>query len=221
MIFAIDFDGTLSMQDTVDGLLEQFADPRWESIEADWLEGRIDAQTCMKSQLQLVCADQLTLEKYFRQIALDPSFHEFWRHVRQFAHVAVVSDGLDHAVQTALRHNGLGALPVFSNRLRFVGENRIDLEFPLRSASCAGGNGVCKCAVARGLQATHGGPIVLVGDGKSDACLAAEADVVFAKGSLVRHCEAKGIPFSPFETFADVLQIVQTWPIPAQQLAIA
>lgn len=211
MIFVLDFDGTLATEDTVDQLLEHHADPSWRELEADWLDGRISALECMQSQVRLVCADHITLGNFFRHIRLDPHFGAFRRHVGQFAHLAVVSDGLDFAIQTALRHAGHDDLPIFANQLHFVSPDRLELTFPHRHADCSGGNGVCKCAIARQLAARHGGPVVLVGDGKSDACLAGEADIVFAKGSLIRHCETLGLPYTPFEHFGDVLQAVRAW----------
>ena len=56
------------------------------------------------------------------------------------------------------------------------------------------------------------GPIVLIGDGKSDACISGLADIVFAKGSLIKHCEKNQIKHHKFQTFADVLTIIKQWP---------
>ena len=36
MLFVVDFDGTISTRDTIDQLLEKFADPSWEDLEKDW-----------------------------------------------------------------------------------------------------------------------------------------------------------------------------------------
>lgn len=211
MIFVIDFDGTLATLDTVDTLLEHYAPPRWEELEADWLAGRISALECMREQISLVRADHITLGKFFQGIQLDPHFRKFWQHVRSFAQVAVVSDGLDYAIQTALRGAGLKDLPVYANQLNFIAPDRVELSFPHRKADCQGGNGVCKCAIAKQLTTGHGGPIVLVGDGKSDTCLAGIADMVFAKSSLLRYCIDREIPHIPFENFSDVLNAVKTW----------
>ena len=221
MIFIIDFDGTLSPEDTVDKLLEHHAPPRWEELEADWLEGRISALECMREQIALVRADRITLGKFFQRIQLDPHFLGFWKHVRQFAAVAVVSDGLDYAIQTALRGAGLSSLPVFANQLNFITPDSLELTFPHRQTDCRGGNGVCKCAIAKQLATQHGGPIVLVGDGKSDACLAGIADTVFAKSSLIKHCEDQGISHIAFEDFSEVLSIVKTWQVETPRVAIA
>jgi 2-hydroxy-3-keto-5-methylthiopentenyl-1-phosphate phosphatase len=210
MLFVIDFDGTLSVRDTVDTLLGHYADPAWQEVEQAWLDGSISAVECMRTQIRMVRSDHVTLANFFRGIQLDASFLPFYRHVREFARVVVVSDGLDHAIQVALRNVGLTELPVHANRLHFV-PGGIDISFPHIDPSCDSGNGVCKCAVARDLAAEVGGPFILVGDGKSDACLAGRADLVFAKSGLAGHCERAGIPFRRFQTFADVLAVVRGW----------
>lgn len=221
MIFIIDFDGTLATEDTVDQLLEHYADPRWEELERDWLAGKITALECMRDQVALVKADRITLGKFFQQICLDEHFMAFWQHARQFAQVAIVSDGLDYAIQTALRGAGLSQLPVFANQLDFIAPDRLALSFPYRQAECRGGNGVCKCAIAQQLAVTHGGPIVLVGDGKSDTCLAGMADTVFAKSSLLRYCQEKAIPHIRFENFSEILETVKAWSLESSLKAIA
>ena len=220
MIFIIDFDGTLAKQDTVDALLERFAPATWEAVESEWLAGRISAVECMQQQIRMIKADRITLEGFFRDIQLDPHFDAFQQHVSQFATLAVVSDGLDHAIKVALQHNGLAHLPVHANHLHFL-DDGADISFPHRNPSCNAGNGVCKCAVAQNYAATLGRPIVLVGDGKSDACLAHHADVVFAKGSLIDYCTQQNITHYPFQTFADVMSVVRHWPIDAPQALAA
>jgi len=219
LIFIIDFDGTLSIRDTVDALLESHADPAWREIEQTWLDGGISAVECMRTQVRMVRADHVTLANFFRGIRLDASFAPFYRHVREFASLAVVSDGLDYAIQVALRHAGLDELPIYANRLAFV-PGGLDIVFPHLDSACASGNGVCKCAVARSLAEQVGGPIVLVGDGKSDFCLAQRADAVFAKDSLAVMCARHGIPFHPFQTFADVLAKVRSWDMDTDRAAL-
>jgi len=211
MLFIIDFDGTLSKKDTIDAMLERFADPSWEDVEKTWLAGEISAVECMTQQVRMVQADNVTLENFFRNIELDETFLPFYKHIKKMAKVSIVSDGLDHAVKVAMRSAALPDIPVFANHLKFTPKG-IDITFPNRVESCAGGNGTCKCTIARNWSLESGGPVVLVGDGKSDACLAGRADIVFAKGSLIKHCVKNNIPHHPFETFADVLAIIKTWP---------
>lgn len=220
VIFVTDFDGTLAVCDTVDTLLEAYASPEWVVIENAWLAGNITAIECMKQQLRLVTADHITLEKFFHGIQLDASFLAFFRYVSPFAKIAIVSDGLDHAIEVATRAADIPSIPVYANKLHFVPDG-LDISFPHRSTSCSVGSGVCKCAVASELSVSSGGPIILIGDGKSDHCLAKKADVVFAKSSLARYCEQENIVFHRFQTFADVLKIVRQWPQSAPKQATA
>ena len=211
MLFIIDFDGTLSVKDTIDDMLEHFADPSWEDIEQSWLNGEINAVECMTQQVRMVKADNITLEGFFRGIQLDATFVPFYKHISQFTKVAIVSDGLDHAVKVAMRNAAMPDIPVYANHLHFT-PSGLDISFPNKVEGCAGGNGTCKCAIAQNLALDSSGPVVLIGDGKSDACLAGRADIVFAKGSLIKHCEKNNIQHHKFQTFADVLAKVKTWP---------
>lgn len=211
MQFVVDFDGTLALKDTVDSLLDKFAPSTWQDVEQEWLSGSITAVECMRRQIRMVDADHVALETFFRAIELDTSFFPFYWHVSAFSSVAIVSDGLDHAINIAMRNSGLPKLPVFANHLVFEPRS-IDITFPHLLPQCEAGNGVCKCAVARDLSGPGGGPVVLIGDGKSDACLAGSADLVFAKSRLLDHCREQGIAHVPFSTFADVLAVVKTWP---------
>lgn len=221
LLFVIDFDGTLSTRDTVDSLLERFAPDHWHDLEEQWLSGQINAQQCMREQLRLVEGEPQHIEAFFQQIQLDPWFKPFLDHVQSFAQVAIVSDGLDHAIQVALANHGLTDLPVYANHLRFVAPNRLDLEFPLLEARCEVGNGVCKCKVAKGLLQGPEDLMVLVGDGKSDACLAHKADIVFAKNSLIRYCTDNGIAHIPFDHFGDVLAALKTMTLPTPAVSLA
>jgi 2-hydroxy-3-keto-5-methylthiopentenyl-1-phosphate phosphatase len=201
MIFAVDFDGTIAHTDTVDALLGKFADPAWQAIEDDWIAGRIGSRDCMKNQLRLVSANRATLEAFFGDIEIDPSFVDFVRAVAGFATIAVVGDGIDYPIRQVLHKLELHWLPVYSNKLIFT-PNGLDLAFPYGYDACAVGSGVCKCRVARSLDREY---VVLIGDGRSDFCLARSADYVFAKGSLLGFCEREQIPRTPFTSFADIL----------------
>ena len=216
MLFVIDFDGTLSVGDTVDAMLERFADNKWKDLEDEWLQGNISAIDCMKQQLDLVEVDQVTLENFFRGIQLDASFIPFHQYISKFSKVAIVSDGLDHAIDVATRNAAIPSMPIYANKLHFK-PNGVAISYPFRNENCKAGNGVCKCQIAEQLSADVGGPVVLVGDGKSDYCLAKHADVVFAKGKLITYCEQENIPFRRFQTFSEVLSVVKQWDIAKKQ----
>ncbi|MHB8535305.1 MAG: HAD-IB family phosphatase, partial [Sulfuricaulis sp.] len=201
---------TIAPTDTVDDLLENFAAPEWRRVEAQWVAGQIGSRECMQAQLSLVRAERKILEDFLNAVAIDPFFPGFARYVSTFAELAVVSDGLDYPIRHALQKLGLPPVTVRANRLEFK-EHGLDISFPHADAGCAHRSGVCKCAVTRALDAGRGLSTVLIGDGRSDRCLARTADRVFAKGSLRKYCEDEGIAHTPFDSFHDVLAAVRQW----------
>jgi 2,3-diketo-5-methylthio-1-phosphopentane phosphatase len=204
----VDFDGTISVGDTTDLILERFADPSWLAIEADWVAGRIGSRECLARQIDLVRASRQMLDGFARDAAIDPHFPGFAALCA--AHripLTVVSDGLDQIAGAMLARAGL-ALPIVANHLDWLGEDRWRLGFPHARADCRAAAGHCKCAT---LSAVPDGLRVLVGDGRSDFCAASVADLVIAKGALALHCGKNRIPFEPFTDFAGATMVLARW----------
>ena len=204
----VDFDGTISVGDTTDLILETFADASWRTIEADWVAGRIGSRECLARQIDLVRATPDTLDAFVRDATIDPHFAGFVALCGAYGlPVTVVSDGLDRIANAMLARAGL-RLPVVANHLEWLGGRRWRLGFPHARADCRATAGHCKCAT---IAAETAGLRVLVGDGRSDFCAAAGVDLVIAKGALAAHCTRSGIPFEPFTTFADASLILARW----------
>lgn len=209
LLFVIDFDGTVALADTVDSLLQRFADPEWERIEEQWGRGEIGSRECMAAQIALVRGDQASLERFLDDVEVDPTFVDFVDEVRELATMVIVSDGLDYPISHVLARLGT-EIPFYANKLAFR-PGGLAISFPHLDPLCPIGSGVCKCAAARAVDAGRSLWTVLIGDGRSDVCFARKADYVFAKGLLRRFCEAENINHSPFETFGDVLTVFRGW----------
>lgn len=197
-----DFDGTISRRDTTDLVLETLADPGWRALEDEWLAARLSAADCMRGQVALIGGAQGDLDAVLDAVELDPGFSAFadWCDARGLP-VSIASDGVDYFIDRILRRHGLERLDVVANRL--AGEaGGWRLEQPWARAGCAAGSGVCKCAAAGPAQPAR--TLVYVGDGRSDFCVSARADILFAKGALADYAAARGQAFHPFETFHDV-----------------
>ena len=52
---------------------------------------------------------------------------------------------------------------------------------------------------------------IMVGDGRSDFCVAGRADLVLAKGSLLQHARANDLPHYAFETFEEATALLARW----------
>jgi 2-hydroxy-3-keto-5-methylthiopentenyl-1-phosphate phosphatase len=201
-----DFDGTISQVDTTDHILSLFAGPAWETLEDDWLAGRITAAACMQAQIGLIAASEAELDQALDSVELTPGFRDFatWCADQDIA-LTIVSDGVDRFIRRILARHGLAGLPVISNRL--VGdETGRGLDQPWRRVGCAAGSGVCKCAVVDAAAPGEAGPLVFIGDGRSDFCVSARADILFAKDSLAAYAADRGMAFHRLDDFHNVTQ---------------
>lgn len=198
-----DFDGTIALRDVTDLLLERFARPGWEEIEARWERGEIGSRVCMQQQIALLDVDRGELEAALDAVPIDPEFPRFVAEVLARGWpLAVVSDGLDLAIHHILARYTLPPLTVFANRLRQAGPRAWRLDAPAGAGSCRVDSGTCKCARAR-LARHETSRVLLIGDGASDFCAAGAVDLVFAKGKLQEYCRRESLPFVPIGGFAD------------------
>lgn len=200
-----DFDGTIARFDVTDAVLGRFADPAWEVVEREWLDGRISARECMERQIRMIGVKPPALDAFLATVPLTDGFVEFVQHcVAHGLDILIVSDGMDYAIKRILSNNGLGDIPVIANRLRFRDGSGFRLNFPYGAPGCT--SGVCKCNVAK----AGGGKILLIGDGHSDACLAGKASFVLAKEDkfLHHHCVENGVPYTTYGDFFDILRLL-------------
>ncbi|HKR88864.1 MAG TPA: MtnX-like HAD-IB family phosphatase [Phenylobacterium sp.] len=204
-----DFDGTITTVDTTDRVLGRLAAPAWEEIEADWRAGRITAAACMQAQVALIEGDDAALDAVLDEIELADGFTEFvaWCAAHAIA-LTIVSDGVDYFIKRIMRRHGAGDLPIVSNKLGGrAGARR--LAQPHRREGCAAGSGVCKCQATDKRLAKSARPtLVYVGDGRSDFCVSARADVLFARDDLAAYAAGRGQAHHTFNSFHDVVAVL-------------
>jgi 2-hydroxy-3-keto-5-methylthiopentenyl-1-phosphate phosphatase len=147
------------------------------------------------------------LDAAIRAMRIDPSFHAFVGFCRRRrVDLTIVSDGFDRVVRTLLDCEGL-PLPFFANRLEWQGGDRWSLAFPHGDVGCRSQGGNCKCSHG----ADQPGACVVIGDGRSDFCMAERADYVIAKGALAHFCRERGLQYASFTTFDDVTARLARW----------
>jgi 2-hydroxy-3-keto-5-methylthiopentenyl-1-phosphate phosphatase len=209
LIVFLDFDGTITVRDVTDAILEAFADRAWLEIEEAWITGRIGSRDCLQAQIALVRARQAQVNDLLDGIEVDPglgSLLDVCATVR--APVHIISDGFDLCIERILtrpdRHfrAQLAGSHIVSSRLRVEGV-RWHADFPHPPEPCPHGCATCKPAAMERLN-PDGALTVFVGDGFSDRHAARAADVVFAKGKLAAFCEEAAILYAPFDTLSTV-----------------
>jgi 2,3-diketo-5-methylthio-1-phosphopentane phosphatase len=203
-----DFDGTISLHDVTDTLLQRFGRPGWEALEAAWELGEIGSRECMAGQIALLDMSAEELEAHLHGIAMDPHFAAFVALARDLqVPVQVVSDGMDVVIRQLLAMIGLDDLPVIANRLVQVGERSWRLDFPYASDACKRASGNCKCERLAEQRVRHDN-VLFVGDSTSDFCVSGEASFVLAKYRLIDHCVENGIDHAPIQGFADAVRLL-------------
>lgn len=202
-----DFDGTISVEDVIDSLLDRFGQPGWEVLERDWRAGRIGSRECMAGQVDLLQMTRAELDEHLAGMWIDHGFPAFVARARASGvPIHIVSDGLDYAINEILRRYGLDDLPLRANRLqRATPPRQWRLDSPFQVAGCR--SGTCKCACVTAAR-SHGARTLLIGDGASDFCAADRVDFVFAKHRLIEHCRAAGIDYMPITGFDEALELL-------------
>jgi 2,3-diketo-5-methylthio-1-phosphopentane phosphatase len=199
-----DFDGTITLVDATDAVLEAFALPAWREWEARWVEGEISSRQCLARQVELLRTDPETLTRFAEGLQVDPGILDLDRRCSERGiRLTIVSDGLDFVARAILRRVGLLHLPLYANHLVPGDAGTWSLSSPYAQPRCESAAGTCKCAVA-GIPGGRRTDAIYIGDGRSDLCVAGNVATLFAKGWLQRWCASRKIPHHSFETLSDV-----------------
>ncbi len=197
---AIDFDGTVTGVDVIDEILRAFARPQWQEAEELWEQGIIGSRECLQLQMAMVDQPLSRLERFVDDFSIDNSFGDFVRLLqsRQIP-FAIVSDGFQVFIDRLLGNAGLRGIPVLANVLTEE-RGRLKTVFPYSDPACLSAN--CKCSAITGLNGDR--ELIVIGDGRSDFCLAQKAAHVYAKNTLTDFCDERGIPFTVFNRFSEI-----------------
>ncbi len=201
--FFCDFDGTVTKEDVIDKILEEFADPRWRDIEQSWVNGEVGSRECLSIQTRLIKAKECDLLDFVEGIRIDETFVDFARYCKnKGVEVVILSDGIDLFIKSILNRYGLNDVRVYANTLGCTPKG-YEMFFPYFRKDCLSRSGICKCKMMEELSS----PLsinILVGDGRSDFCIAHKVDLTFAKSALVDFCRVKKIPYIKHGEFKDI-----------------
>lgn len=203
-----DFDGTVASADVQHVIFNHYAGDRWVPVNEAWRRGEVSTEERAHRQWDMVRASQQEIADLVAPIPLDSGFAGFVALCRRCGWpLNIASDGFDFYIRHLLAANGLGDLTVFANHMAWTNGHPFMSFARPNPACCRLGN--CKRLIVEEHRPA-GGRVVFVGDGLSDACGAAAADLVFAKGMLARYCTDNGIVFQPFADFNDVAAGLQS-----------
>ncbi len=203
---AVDFDGTIVDRDITDAVIQKFALPGWELAERLWDSGQMGSRECLEIQMSLIHQPVEDILNFIDQFVIDPAFLEFSDLLNEMGvPFAIVSDGFKVFIERLLGNAGFKRMPsIYANEL--INERpKLKTVFPFANRQCL--SGTCKCSVAGNISGERS--VILIGDGRSDFCLAQKAAFVFSKGKLSQFCMESDIPFQPFKNFSDIAKRIK------------
>lgn len=203
-IFLIDFDRTISNEDSTDVLLETHNPEFKKDLRKRYKAGKVTIRQFIKEGLSSL---NITKDEYIKtlqeEITIDESFKDFVKSGLEFR---IVSAGSRLNVQGSLLGYGID-LPnekIISNNLKFDG-NKITVENPFLDKEKI--YGVDKKEAVEKFK-KQGYEVIYIGDGPSDYRAMEVADFVLVrKGTrAVKFCRENGINFREFESFSEILK---------------
>ncbi len=202
-VFFVDFDGTISLEDTCFSMINRFCRPSWQELNDQWEQGELGTIECARRTFELFDVSEAELLHFFQNLPIDPSFKDFVDLVAQKGDkIYILSDGYDLNIETILKQNGLDYLPYYANHLRCY-EGKFDIQSPYHNPEC-GKCGTCKKSLLEQLREDEA-QTIYVGDGTSDKCVVECADIIFAKKELLKYCHDSGLPAKGFNSFLDII----------------
>lgn len=205
-----DFDGTITKEDVGDRFFLTFTKGKARPLISQWENKEIDSRSMYLQEIALLDVTPEQLESFLKNQEIDPTFPEFVRFCeREGLSVTILSDGMDLYIYPILKWNQLETLTVYCNKMYWNGEGKLEVEFPYFDHSC-GRCANCKGYQIRRLRAPKD-HVAFIGDGLSDICALAEAETIFARGTLANYCEENNIAFMPFQNFTEILHWVDEY----------
>ena len=208
-----DFDETAATANVARLLLDRFSTAGVKEVVRAHRRGETTFREYQEHAFDAVHATMAEMAEYVKQNAsLRSGFRELAEACSSSGHdLKVVSAGLDFYIQALLDASDLGHIPIVAVavRDRDAPDGPFRYDYPMSRADCDPAWGVCKCAAIDEARAA-GMQTVFVGDGpRGDACAAAKADFVFARGRLLKYCRENEIAAVPFELLHPVVDFVQ------------
>ena len=198
MRLVLDWDGTVTVRDSLVQVIEEFGDP---ALLRE-LEPRVGVDLTLHEEIALEFEQvSAPLEDVVAWVLEHVEVRPGLRELAESQAPVVVSAGFAELIEPVLVREGVD-LEVLANRVE-AGPDGWRVIFR-DEAACATCGEPCK----RG--GLVGAPYIYTGDGYSDRCAALAAEKIFARDGLARYLDERGVPYEPFEDLRDVAAALRT-----------
>ena len=199
-----DFDGTITLHDSLEAILDHFTGKDWRKIEEQVTLGRLSEKTSLQAEFSLMNAEiEDVLDFVDKEVHIDSSFKDFVTFCQtNEIQLTILSGGIDVIIDRILRKFDLQSLTYFCNALEISDKANWKI---IPSALPKIKNNCNHCKTNHLIKARElGRKVVYIGDGNTDRCPAENADIIFAKDSLKEYLEENRIKYFSFNDFKEV-----------------
>lgn len=204
-----DFDGTAAEQEVIVALFRAFGPPGWEAVRDAIIAGTMSVREGVGDIFARIPSSRVPemVEYACRITAMRRGFLEFLDYCRVHGHrFLLTSGGVDFFIYPIL-DGVLQRDQIYCNSSDCSGPTVRILWPHACDEQCRADCGMCKPSIMR-LFPPEQYRRVVVGDGVTDLQAAKLADLVIARDLLAVKCREAGIPYEPFETFYDVMTLL-------------
>ena len=203
----VDFDGTITMEDTLEGAIRLFASPEeFHSVKGKLVRGEMTLSQVVRYAFDGAPSSRLErMLDYVKGVALRPGFPEFLDEMdKRKIPVVVISGGVRQFVELRLAP--------WRGRLLGVHAVYLDTSGPgmkLVSPYDDGNELLKKTDVMALYDYRHA---IGIGDSFTDMKMSLAVDTIFARDVLAAYLQKMGRQFLLYDTFFDVIEAVRNSP---------
>jgi 2-hydroxy-3-keto-5-methylthiopentenyl-1-phosphate phosphatase len=206
-----DFDGTITVNDNIIAIMKHFKPEGWEPLVDGILSKRISIREGVGSLFALLPASMRkeVIDFALGNMRIREGFRELVAYSAESGiQFLVTSGGIDFFVYPALAEFDIPADHIYCNGSDFSGDRIRILWTHACDEECHTNCGMCKTTIIRSYP-TDRYERILIGDSVTDFEGSKLAELVFARSHLIDMCKETGMAYYPFETFHDVIRVLQ------------
>lgn len=226
--YIVDFDGTVTLSDSLVDVFERFCVTDWLVPENRMLSGEISRTQALFEEVALMKVDEAELYRFLAgHMKIREGFSDFVERVRKNGDKMMILSGgfrsfieyiLDQLTPdpSLLRKEGSGISPLsflkgkgpgiglIANDIKYLGDGKWEfVPCPDTLTPLCGTCPNCKRAMVEKII-SEGYDTIYIGDGETDFCASEHAKVIYATGALAERLQKKGVDFKTFSTFSEI-----------------
>ncbi len=226
--YIVDFDGTVTLSDSLVDVFERYCVTDWLVPENRMLSGEISRTQALFEEVALMKVDETELYRFLAgHMKIRDGFSDFVERVHKNGDKMMILSGgfrsfieyiLDQLTPdpSLLRKEGSGISPLsflkgkgsgiglIANDIKYLGDEKWEFvpcpdTLPPLCGTCPN----CKRAMVKKII-SEGYDTFYIGDGETDFCASEHAKVIYATGSLAERLQKKGVDFIFFSSFSEI-----------------